>query len=185
MRHFTEELISECKSGNRKAQKSVFEQLYAPMFRVCLRYVGIHADAEDCLMKGFMKCFNKIDSFTFEGDHTFYHWTKKIMVNESLMFIRQKHNFNLSLDEQVVEAALPASIIEKMNAEEINSLILLLPTGYRTVFNLNVVEGLDHKTIASMLGISENTSRTQLAKARTKLKSLIEQNNFYHEQVRR
>ncbi len=107
------------------------------------------------------------------------------MVNESLMFIRQKHNFNLSLDEQVVEAALPASIIEKMNAEEINSLILLLPTGYRTVFNLNVVEGLDHKTIASMLGISENTSRTQLAKARTKLKSLIEQNNFYHEQVRR
>ena len=101
------------------------------------------------------------------------------MVNESLMFIRQKHNFLLSIEDQFTDVSIEAEVISEIEAEELNSMILSLPTGYRTVFNLNVVEGYEHKEIAAMLGITESTSRTQLAKAKARLKLLL-----YHSQVK-
>jgi RNA polymerase sigma-70 factor (ECF subfamily) len=181
MKHFTAEFIGECRKGNSKMQKQLFENLYAPMFRICHRYTGQHADAEDCLMKGFMKVFQNLDKFRFDGDASLFIWVRKIMVNECLMFIRQKHNFFLSIEDQFADVSIPAEIISTIDAEELNQLVLSLPAGYRTVFNLNVVEGYDHSEIASMLGISESTSRTQLAKARAKLKLLLMQKSTSHE----
>jgi RNA polymerase sigma factor (sigma-70 family) len=181
MKHYSEEFIADCRDGDTRKQKRLFEELYAPMFRTCLRYAGQHADAEDCLMKGFMKVFQNLSKFRFDGEGSLFVWVRKIMVNESLMLIRQKHNFLLSIEEQYSDVSIPADVIAAMNAEELNTLVLSLPTGYRTVFNLNVVEGYDHKEISGMLGITESTSRTQLAKAKNRLKSMLQQNSKYNE----
>ena len=185
MRHFTHDFIEGCRKGDPKKQKQLFEELYAPMFRVCHRYTGQHADAEDCLMKGFMKAFQNIHKFRFENESSLFVWIRKIMVNESLMFIRQKHNFLLSIEDQFADVSIPAEVVRDIDAEELNSLILSLPTGYRTVFNLNVVEGYDHREIAGMLGITESTSRTQLAKAKSRLKILLQQNDLSNENAGR
>ena len=181
MKHFSHEFIEACRKGDSAKQKELFESLYAPMFRVCHRYAGQHADAEDCLMKGFMKVFQNIQKFRYENEKSLFVWIRKIMVNESLMFIRQKHNFLLSIEEQYADVSMDAEVISGMEAEELNLLILSLPTGYRTVFNLNVVEGFDHGEIAGMLGITESTSRTQLAKAKARLKSMLQQNSISNE----
>lgn len=175
MKNFDKQFIQQCTNGNRKAQKQLFEILYAPMFRVCMRYVVQHADAEDCLMRGFMKVFQNIVKFNYTGDHSLFIWIRKIMVNEALMFIRQRNNLMFIIDDEGIDIPLPAEMISVMEAEELNHHIMQLPTGYRMVFNLNVVEGYDHKEIANMLGITESTSRTQLAKAKNKLRILITQ----------
>lgn len=168
------------------AQKELFENLYAPMFRVCLRYINHVAEMEDTVMLGFMKVFQNIEKFRFEGEHSFFVWIRQIMVNESLMLLRKrKTNFMLSLDETFHETPADNEIICNMNTEELNTLIMELPTGYRTVFNLYVVEGYDHKEIAKMLNISENTSRTQLSKARNKLQGQIKQKEVLYEKHRR
>jgi RNA polymerase sigma-70 factor (ECF subfamily) len=185
MKQYDEEFIRSCKKGDRKLQKVLFEELYAPMFRICMRYVGHEADAEDCMMKGFMKVFQKLEKFRYDGDHSLYAWIRRIMVNESLMFIRQKHNFLISIEDKAGEVILPPEIIQQHDAEELNAMIQQLPTGYRTVFNLNVVEGYDHREISKMLGITESTSRTQLAKAKSKLRNMLEQNNLYNENAGR
>ncbi|MGZ4059709.1 MAG: RNA polymerase sigma factor, partial [Bacteroidia bacterium] len=147
-----------------------------PMFRTCMRYINREADAEDCMMRGFMKMFQNLDRFSYENDHSLFNWVKKIMINESLMFLRQRNNFMLTIDQEIENISIDAEVIGRIDAEELYGLILELPTGYRTVFNLNVVEGYDHKDISEMLGITESTSRTQLAKARKKLKLMLEQN---------
>ncbi|MEO6904380.1 MAG: sigma-70 family RNA polymerase sigma factor [Bacteroidia bacterium] len=185
MKYFSETFINDCRRKDRKAQKQLFEQLYAPLFRVCMRYVNREADAEDCLMRGFMKAFQNLDRFKFEGEHSFFAWIRKIMVNESLMFLRQRNNFILIVDEEVADISFEAETIQRMDAEELYSLILKLPAGYRTVFNLNAIEGYDHKEIAKMLKITESTSRTQLAKARNKLKILLDQKDMSYEKQRK
>lgn len=152
--------------------------MYGSMFRVCQRYVVNMADAEDCLMLGFMKVFQNIEKFIYDGEKSFFHWVRRIMVNESLMFLRRKNNFRMVVDDEIEDVALESSVMEKIDAEELLGMIMQLPPGYRTVFNLNVIEGYEHKEIASILNISENTSRTQLAKARYKLQGLITKNEM-------
>jgi RNA polymerase sigma factor (sigma-70 family) len=152
------------------------------MFRVCLRYINHIAEAEDTVMCGFMKAFQNMEGFKYEGEHSFFAWIRRIMVNESLMLLRKrKTNFLLSLDETLNNLPSDLELISSLNAEDINTLIMQLPVGYRTVFNLYVVEGYGHKEIAVILNISESTSRTQLAKARNKLQSQIKQNEIRYE----
>jgi RNA polymerase sigma factor (sigma-70 family) len=175
MTTFDLQFVRLCKSGDKKTQKELFERMYAPMFRVCMRYLSQHADAEDCLMLGFMKVYKNIESFQYNGESSLGIWIRKIMVNESLMFIRQKRNLMFVVEENMIDIPMQAEIISSMDAEELYHHIMQLPSGYRTVFNLNVIEGYDHKEIASLLNISEVTSRTQLAKAKGKLRTMISQ----------
>ena len=170
MKLFDEPFINSCKKGDSKTQKLLFEQLYAQMFRVCLRYISINADAEDCMMNGFMKVFQNIEKFKYENEQSLFFWARKIMVNEALMYLRKQHNFLLQLEENLPDSVIEPTVIQKINTEDLYQIIMLLPTGYRTVFNLFVVEGYEHKEIASMLGITESTSKTQLLKAKNKLK---------------
>jgi RNA polymerase sigma factor (sigma-70 family) len=183
MKYFNEDFIKKCSKQDRKSQKQLFEQLYAPMYRVCLRYINQQADAEDCLMRGFMKVFQNLEKFRYEGEHSLFAWVQRIMINESLMFLRQRHNFVLSMEEKHNTVSLPEDVYHQLGAEDLYNIILQLPTGYRTVFNLNVVEGYNHSEIAEMLGVTESTSRTQLAKARNKLRILIEQTNLMYGQA--
>ncbi|HEU4470999.1 MAG TPA: sigma-70 family RNA polymerase sigma factor [Flavisolibacter sp.] len=167
--------IARCAKGNRTAQKQLFEHLYAPMFRVCMRYLNHKEDAEDCLMKGFLKVFQHLPRFSYENENGFLGWVRRIMANECLMFLRQKNRFLLFPEEEPLQGQFPAEALLKMEAEELNSLIMQLPLGYRTVFNLFAIEGFSHKEISALLQISENTSKTQFSKAKARLKSMLEQ----------
>ncbi len=143
------------------------------MFGVCKRYVKSIESAEDVLVEAFYKVFNKIDMFSNEG--SFEGWIRRVVVNESLMFLRKNYRFNehVEIDEVPVQAET-VNIEDQLSANEILRLLDKLPTGYRTVFNLYVLEGLKHKEIAELLEISINTSKSQLILAKKRLKDLVE-----------
>ncbi|MDW7694977.1 sigma-70 family RNA polymerase sigma factor [Flammeovirgaceae bacterium SG7u.111] len=171
-----EQLIGWCKEGKASAQRTLYEQYAPKMYRLCFRYVKNEFDTEDVLVKGFMKVFKNLDRFEHRGNGSFEGWIKRIMVNESLMFLRKNNNFNLvsSTEASIVETG--ASVESELAAEDIYAIILKLPMGYRTVFNLYAIEGYSHKEIAEQLGISENTSKSQLSKARATLRKLLAKN---------
>jgi RNA polymerase sigma factor (sigma-70 family) len=177
-------LIEECRKGRPSAQKALYER-YAPrMMRICFRYLRDEFEAEEALIKGFTKVFAKIGTFEFRGEGSLEGWMKRIMINECLMFLRKANNFNLvpSTEAQFIEADAP--IDSHLAAEDIYALLLELPTGYRTVFNLYAIEGFSHKEVADQLGISENTSKSQLSKARNALKALLIKKGICHENGR-
>ena len=148
------------------------------MYRVCLRYLASQAEAEDCLMRGMMKAFQKIDGFEYTGEYSFFAWLRSIVVNECLMEIRRKNYLMLVPEEYASDIHDGHDIISALSAEELFEMIANLPTGYRTVFNLYVIEGFAHSEIAEKLDITESTSRTQLAKARNSLKIMITQSEI-------
>lgn len=149
------------------------------MFRVCLRYVSNNEDAEDCAMKGFVKAFQHLPRFTYEGEDSVQKWLRRIMVNECLMHLRKKNNRMLYAEDAAMNVELPADILLRTDAEELHALIIQLPEGYRTVFNLFAIDGYSHKEIADILRINENTSKSQFSKAKMRLKNLLEQHNSY------
>jgi RNA polymerase sigma factor (sigma-70 family) len=176
--NFGTEDIKQLKQGRSATQKMVFDQLFGTMFRVCQRYVVQTDEAEDCVMKGFLKAFQQISGFEYKDDKSLQHWIKRIMVNEALMTLRRKNNFNLVPHENLPEQAADDTGIQYIEAAYLFDAIMKLPTGYRTVLNLFIIEGYSHTEIAKMLSISESTSKTQLAKAKAKLKTIITQKQY-------
>lgn len=169
-----EELIARCKRQERLAQKLVYEKYAGRMFGLCKRYVKTTENAEEVLMEGFCKVFQKIDMYS--GTGSFEGWIRRIMTNEALMFIRRDYKFNDHVDIQDIQMeTFEVTIEEKLMAADILKLLDQLPTGYRTIFNLYVMEGYKHREIADMLHISINTSKSQLILAKRKLKELVEQ----------
>ena len=161
--------------GDRMAQKALYDRLASRMFPVCIRYVGDRSVAEDILQEGFVTLFTRLDSF--KGDGSFEGWARKIFVNTALMYLRKKDALKMSDD---LESARNLSTditsqMENIGYKELMKLITSLPAGFRTVFNMYVVEGYSHKEIAEMLNISETTSRTQLSRARVWLQNRIKE----------
>ncbi len=166
------ELVQACKRGDPKAQKALYDR-YAPrMFALCRRYLKSREEAEDALLEGFFKIFTHLDQF--DGSGNFEGWMRRIMINQALMKIRKKHALKqaVELDYKLQDRA--HSIEQQLEAEDVLNLLAHLPEGYRTVFNLYVIEGYKHREIADLLGISINTSKSQLILARKKLRSLLE-----------
>ena len=162
--------------GGRIPQElAIYDRLAPKMFPLCMRYVGERATAEDVLQEGFVTLFSRIGSYKGEG--SFEGWSRKIFVNTALMYLRKKDALKMS--DGLETARNLASDITSQTAnigyKELMSLIMTLPTGFRTVFNMYVVEGYSHKEIAQMLGITEITSRTQLSRARTWLQVRIKE----------
>ncbi|MBC7920849.1 MAG: sigma-70 family RNA polymerase sigma factor [Ferruginibacter sp.] len=176
----SEQLIRRCQAGDSRAQRTLYERFANRMFRVCFRYIRDELHAEDVLLKGFLKVFQHVETFEYRGEPGLEAWIKRIMVNEALMLLRQKHNFNLVTDTHAEQMDSGFSPDADLNAEEIYALILQLPTGYRTVFNLFVVEGYSHGEIAGQLRISENTSKSQLSKAKATLRILLTKHGITH-----
>lgn len=170
------ELIQGCKQRERTAQKLLFDTYSAKMFGVCKRYVKNTEDAEDVLVEALYKALTKIDKFEEKG--SFEGWIRRIVVNEALMHLRKKHNFKMTVEISNVEIQSQSSIENELAAQDILNLLDLLPTGYRTVFNMYVLEGYKHREIAEKLGISINTSKSQLLLARKRLQSLIESSDI-------
>ena len=170
------EQLEDARSGSAAAQKCLFDHLADPMMALCCRYVKNRADAEELLLDGFYKFFKHLKDFRYHGEAALYAWIRTIMVRECLMFLRRQRAFSMLSAEPAETAAdiVPDSEpLAALSAAEIFDLIIRLPVGYRTVFNLYVIEGMEHKEIAKALGISEGTSRSQLSKARVLLQKML------------
>ena len=170
------QLIKEARHGSAAAQKCLFDLLSDKMMLVCRRYVKSREDAEEVLLDGFYKFFKNIHAFNYQGDAALYGWVKKIMVNECLMLLRKKNVFTIVTESAAEDIALEEAALNNLSAKEIFDLIIQLPVGYRTVFNLYVIEGMEHKEIAALMGIAEGTSKSQLSKAKSLLQKNILQN---------
>jgi len=169
------ELINDSRDGRNSAQKCLFDLFADKMLVVCSRYVKSREDAEEVMLDGFYKFFKTISSFSYQGEAALYNWIKRIMINECLMFLRKKNVFTIVAETNANEMPFNQDALDNLTAEEILALIHQLPVGYRTVFNLNMIEGMTHDEIGGLLGISSGTSKSQLSKARNLLQKLIAQ----------
>lgn len=173
----------------RKNKKTIFNKIYEnhsqQLFLLILRYVVSQFDAEEVLQRGFIKVYEALDDFTYENDKASLGWLKRIMVNESLLFLREQKRLTLSDNISFNETSSNQSpeVENKLGMDDCLSLVRNLPDGYRTVFNLYVIEGYAHKEIAEILHISESASRSQLTRARNILKSQLKSLNYATELV--
>ena len=169
------QLIEACKRKESFAQRLLYERYVDKLFLLCLRYIPDATNAEEVLSDSFMKCFNNIEKFEYAGDGSIRAWLSKIAVNECLMFLRKKKAIYIPMDQEFHSNELKdvLSAINHLSIKETLSQIQKLPAGYRTVLNLYIFEEKTHKEIAGLLGISENTSKSQLFKARALLKQML------------
>ncbi len=171
-------LVRECKRNNPRFQKLLFEQYAPKMLGVCMRYFQDKNEAQDALMEGFVKVFSNIEKFRSEG--SFEGWIRKIMVNTSLNMHRKnlKHYYHVDIDETLERIADERQTYDHLQVEDMLKMIQSLPSGYRLVFNLYEIEGYSHREIGEQLGVSENTSKSQLRKARLKLQQMLNKHNI-------
>lgn len=172
------QLLKDCLKQKPEAQRMLYEHFAPLMLGVCFRYTKSINDAEEVLQEGFVKVFMRLHQFTGEGE--LGGWIRKIMVNTALTYLKtnQKYRYDLSYDEMPLHLVSTENPTVKLETKELAELIRQLPTGFQTIFNLYVVEGYKHVEIASMLGISEGTSRSQYARARVLLIEWIEKFSF-------
>lgn len=167
------ELIDGCLKEDRRTQELLYKRYSNRMWGVCLRYSRSREEAEDILQEGFMKVFDNIGKFKFEG--SFEGWVRRIMVNTALRHYNKSvfKEEKLANDDEEIDALVDPAALANISEKELLRVIDELPEGYRVVFNLYVIEGYDHKEIAEMLGIAESTSRSQLTKARLMLQKRL------------
>ena len=172
--HITPEsdLISGCIEGNRRMQEELYRRFSPRMYAVCLRYATSSEEAEDILQEGFIKIFKKLDSY--RGDGSFEGWIRRIFVNTAIEHFRRRRYLQpvTEKEESTVEGKY-LSVLDSLAEKDILELIRQLSPGYRTVFNMYVVEGYTHKEIGDMLGISEGTSKSQLSRAKVILQDMV------------
>ncbi|WP_138993068.1 RNA polymerase sigma factor [Larkinella sp. C7] len=168
------QLITALQRADSRAQKALFERYSSKMLAICVRYVSNRYEAEEILMDGFMRVFEKIGQYKSEG--SFEGWIRRIMVNESLMYLRKNKQWRAEIAlEDVAPEADTTFADQDLMAEDLMNLLEQLPAGYKTVFNLYAIEGYSHAEIAESLGITESTSKSQLHRARALLQRLLTQ----------
>ncbi len=168
-----EQMVAGCLRGDAIAQKALYQAYARKMMSICMRYASDRDQAQDILQDGFVKVFQKLGHF--RGDGPLGGWIARTMVNTALDQIRRDKPFGHSLDLTEAEHlhAVDEQALSRLQTSELMELIQALPPGYRTVFNLFAIEGYPHKEIGEMLGISENTSKSQFMKARAYLRKLL------------
>jgi RNA polymerase sigma-70 factor (ECF subfamily) len=170
------DLIEGCLLGNPIMQKKLYDKFAAKMYGICLRYAANSEDAKDILQDGFVKVFTNLIKFKAAG--SFEGWMRRIFVNTAIENYRRKNQLYAITENQ--EERIPnqeVSALDTLEADDIVRLISELPNGYRTVFNLFAVEGYSHKEIATMMNISEGTSKSQYARAKAWLQEKIGSRN--------
>ena len=173
----TEELLKRLREQDQSAQKWLYERYSPLMFSVCRRYLWSKEDAEEALISGFFKVYSQIESYSGLGN--FEGWIRRIMVNESLMMLRKSQPLSFPGDEgNIAEQTDSFNVEADISAREILEVLDQLPPGYRTVFNLYVLEGFKHHEIADTLSISINTSKSQLVLAKEKLRNLLKAKGY-------
>jgi len=167
------DLITECINHNRTAQKQLYDMYRVKMYTLCLRYMSNKMDAEDMLQEGWVKVFSNLHTYNSDKGG-FYSWIKRIFINTNLEHLRKKR---MRFDDLESESAFATTVnkpIHDMSLEELVNVLQELPVGYRSVFNLYVIEGYTHKEVAETLDISPNTSKTQLMKAKKMMQGKVQ-----------
>ena len=172
----TEKLLNACKKMQRDAQRQVYEDMAPKLYRSCTRYLKQEEEIEEAIADAFYTIFTKLEQLTdwqsFEG------WARKIVVNQCLLTIRKRVNFNMYIDDISLNSHPISEAATDLEEEDLLKLLEKIPSGCRTVFNLFVIEGYSHKEIAALLQISEGTSKSQLNAAKQKLRELVNQLYF-------
>lgn len=168
-------LIKKALKNNREAQHVLFE-LHAPkMLSVCRYYIKDMQHAEEAMLNGFFKVFSNLKNFKNEG--SFEGWIRKIMVRESISFLRQQKKIEFFIEDTFVKDDYDNNINTNIEVAEIQQLIDVLPEGYKMVFVMYAIEGYKHQEISEMLNISIGTSKSQLFKARKMLQEKLKELN--------
>ena len=149
------ELSEQCRLGNNRARKELYEHYGGRLLGVCLRYTGDRDTAQDLLHDGFIKIFSSFDKFTWRGEGSLRAWMERVMVNTALQYLRKS------------DVIIPQAVLMRFIEE--------LPAGYRTVFNLYTFEEKSHKEIAQLLGINEKSSASQLFRAKSVLAKRVKE----------
>lgn len=171
------DLIRGSIEGDPRMQEELYRRFSPKMYAVCLRYSGHAEDAQDILQEGFIKVYRNLERFRGEG--SFEGWMRRIFVNTAIEHYRKAINLYPVTEQQ--EENVPDrewSAFDRLTAKDLTAMIQTLSPGYRTVFNLYVVEGYTHREIGEMLGISEGTSKSQLARAKNILQGLVKRQNL-------
>lgn len=167
-----EELSLQCQRGDMQARRTLYERYGGGLMAICLRYIGDRETAEDVLHDGFLRIFQSIKQFSYQGEGSLKAWLSRVMVNVALGYLRKK---NVQLQREVLMTEIPDvpdtddSDLNDIPRSVLMKFISELPDGYRTVFNLYVFEEKSHKEIASLLGITEHTSSSQFYRAKSLL----------------
>jgi RNA polymerase sigma-70 factor (ECF subfamily) len=173
----TEPDLPACLRGNRLAQKAFFERFKGRMFALCLRYANSREDAEDMLQEGFVRVFRDLHQYSGVGN--LEGWVRKVFVNTALQHLHQRRKALLFTDLDGVDVADTVAESypdDEPPAKNMIRILQMLPPGFRTIFNLHVLEGYSHPEIAEILGISVGTSKSQLLRAKLHFKKLLESN---------
>lgn len=177
--HNDSQLIKQSLKSNRKAQKLLYDKYAPKMLGLCAYYIKDVQQSEEVMLNGFFKVFTKLHQFSNEG--SFEGWIRKIMVWESISYLRTKKELTLTNEIENYETIVENEIELSIAVEDLQLYINELPNGSKVVFNLYVIEGYKHAEIAEMLQISEGTSKTQLSRARKALQKMISSNKKkYH-----
>lgn len=167
------ELIVRCRAGDRDAQYSLYKLYSKAMYNVGYRITRSEEEAEDVLQEAFINAFRNLDSY--RGDASFGAWLKRIVVNKAINALNKRKHEAIPDDEQwdVAEEEVPADYGDELTVERVKRGIEQLPDGYRSVLSLYLLEGYDHQEIAEIMNISESTSKSQLNRAKSKLRALL------------
>jgi RNA polymerase sigma factor (sigma-70 family) len=176
-----DELIKGCLKRDRNAQQALYDLYSSKMYALCYRYVRHAMEAEDVLVMAFTKIFDRIEQFKGEG--SFEGWIRRVMVNEALTHLRKSRAMYVETElEQADREPDYDRLSDHLEAEDLQKMIQELPPGYRLVFNMYAIDGYSHKEIAEQLGITENTSKSQLSRARTYLQKILMENDWISHQ---
>lgn len=168
-----EELIHRCRAGDQEAHFKLYKLYSRAMYNVGYRITGSEEDAEDVLQEAFISAFKNLASY--RGDASFGSWIKRIVVNKAINLLKKRklevmqdnEEFDVPIEEPEEE------YLPELSVGKVKHCIELLPDGYRSVLSLYLIEGYDHQEIAEIMGITESTSKSQLNRAKNKLKELL------------
>ncbi|MEZ5195063.1 MAG: sigma-70 family RNA polymerase sigma factor [Bacteroidales bacterium] len=167
------DLIKRCLSKDARAQEELYKRYAPKMYGVCLRFAKNQMEADDILQDGFIKVYLNLKSFRNEG--SLEGWIRRTIVNTAINLYKKNAKYlkDIEIEKAAVVHDHEEGAVDKISAKELLELIKELPTGYKMVFNLNVIEGYTHKEISQLLDISENTSKSQLSRARQTLQNKL------------
>ncbi len=172
-------LITQCLKHDRNSQKLLYDRFSGQMYSICLRYCRDEFDAQESLQNGFIKVFKNLQAF--KGESALYSWIKTIIIRSALDQIKKKKKDDeLFVRDEIVSDQVGGEDPESMTYEEMLKIVQMMPLGYKTIFNMAVIDDMSHLEISNVLGITESTSRSQLMKARNYLKKqmLTKQNQY-------
>ena len=177
-----QDIVAQCKQGDRQAQYQFYKLYSKAMYNIAYRITNNELDAEDVLQEAFVSAYRNIDSY--RGTASIGAWLKRIVINGAITAVKKRKADLVPIDEYGDFTDLTESNSDDMlylNVEKIRNAVQLLPDGYRVVFSLYLMEGYDHKEIASILNISESTSKSQYNRSKKKLQKILREEVYYDE----